>query len=198
LTFQGEAQAFSAEQPAFFQPDETCEGGYFAATPIDYLGEIERVVGKPALEERVRQLKERGSLLIGNILRAYQVLLGTNFAEMQPHDFEKFVALLLEQMGYTAEVTPKTGDYGLDIVARKGAEVIAVQCKKYRENNVGNQEVQQLLGAMQLKGVNASRGILVTTSRFTKQAINQAMSTPVELWDRDVLHPLIRRYLMDG
>jgi hypothetical protein len=198
LAFQGEVQAFSTEQPAFFQPDDTCEGAYFA-TPINLQGEIERVVDKPALEERVRQLKERGSLLIGNILRAYNVLLATNFASMHPHDFERFVALLFEQMGFSAEVTPRTGDYGIDVVVRKDGQVIAVQCKKYREgHNVGNQEVQLLLGAMQLKGVSASRGILVTTSRFTKQAINQAVSTPVELWDKDVLQTLVRRHLIDA
>ena len=113
--------------------------------------------------------------------------------------FEHFIGMLLNEMGYDTQITPKTGDYGIDIVAKSQDEVIAVQCKKYREgHNVGNQEVQMLLGAMQLTTVKATRGILVTTSQFTRQAIKQAADTSVVLWNKHALHELVRRHLIEG
>lgn len=45
--------------------------------------------------------------------------LSNNFADYTPREFEKFVCDLFRKMGYNAESTPSTGDYGVDVVAQK-------------------------------------------------------------------------------
>lgn len=49
---------------------------------------------------------------------------------------------------------------------------------------------------MQLKGLKATHGILVTTSHFTVQAKEQAKECPIELWDKHDLHRIVKKYLM--
>ena len=50
---------------------------------------------------------------------------------MNPQSFEKYVAGIYEKEGYDVTVTPYSGDYGVDVIAEKGGERIAVQVKQY-------------------------------------------------------------------
>jgi HJR/Mrr/RecB family endonuclease len=62
-----------------------------------------------------------------------------------------------------------------------GTVRIAVQAKRYTAR-VGNGAIQELLGGMAY--YNCSRGIVVTTSDFTRSAKELAAKvTGVELWD---------------
>ncbi|MFH0714581.1 MAG: restriction endonuclease [Candidatus Diapherotrites archaeon] len=98
-------------------------------------------------------------------------------------------------MGYETKLTPKTNDFGVDVLAIKKDERIAIQVKKYSQgNNVGNDIVQKLLGAMQQKNTKANKGIIVTTSDFTKSARIQAEETPIELWNAETLKTNIKKY----
>ena len=122
-------------------------------------------------------------------------LVDSNYACMSSFEFEHLVAELLRRMGYEAAVTNQSGDYGVDVVARNGDETIAIQVKKYSPgNNVGNREVQMILGAMQLRTIRATKAVLITTSDFTIQAREQAKECPVELWDGAYLSLLVQKY----
>ena len=71
---------------------------------------------------------------------------------MSGHDFEEFVAHLLECLGYTARVTAKSGDGGVDVIAHMDAlglqpPIIKVQCKRMT-SPIGIAEVNQLLGTL--------------------------------------------------
>jgi hypothetical protein len=128
-------------------------------------------------------------------LKEIRVGLTSNFSTMSGFDFEYFVARLLRAMGFETEVTKKTGDYGVDIIAKKDRKIVAVQCKRYTEGNpVGNGEIQKCLGAMHK--VKAKNSIFVTTSHFTKNALQQAEKAPIELWDKDTLHNYVKKYLL--
>ena len=198
LAFEREVQKISQENPTFFDADDSCEETSIQS-PLDALRRIEQVVGRPALEDRLERLRGRTFTLIGTIKNAQRALLSSNFETISWRAFEYFVAMLLNEMGYETEVTPGTGDFGTDIVARANDQVIAVQCKKNREGqNIGNDKVQMLLGAMQLTTLKATSGILVTTSHFTRQAIRQAEGTSVVLWDKEVLHNLVSRHMLEG
>ncbi|MDN3554350.1 restriction endonuclease, partial [Halomonas almeriensis] len=50
----------------------------------------------------------------------------------------------IKKLGWTARVTPGSGDQGVDILAEKGGVKIAFQCKLYNERLVGNSAVQQV------------------------------------------------------
>jgi len=174
--------------------------------------EIEDILNVIAENERKRlnfeaEQKAKGlELYQGNWLslteikkiKEAEIGLQNNFADYSPFEFEEFIAKLFSAMGYNTEVTSKTGDYGIDVIARRGTETIAIQVKHYMEgNHVRNTDVQRLLGSMKLKTIRATHGVLITTSRFTVQAKVQAEETDVELWDKNVLHQMVRKYLID-
>lgn len=121
--------------------------------------------------------------------------LSNNFAGLSPHEFEKFIAELFRKMGYNAQVTGKPGDFGADIIARKGNETILIQVKKYAMgNNVTPEEVQRTLGAMWKH--KADKAVFVTTSGFTVRAKEVEREAPIELWDKSILHQMVRKYLI--
>ena len=124
-----------------------------------------------------------------------QTGLSTNFQNMSPYEFEEFIAELFGRMGYSTETTKASSDYGADVIAKRNGETTIIQVKRYKEgNNVGNQTVQQTLGAM--FRFNAGKSIIVTTSKFTRQAMKQAEGAPIELWDKEKLHSMVERYMI--
>ena len=79
-------------------------------------------------------------------------------------------------MGYggsrqeAAKAIGRSGDEGIDgiiVEDRLGLDVIYVQAKRW-EANVGRPEVQRFAGALQ--GQRARKGILITTSEFSREA----------------------------
>ena len=100
--------------------------------------------------------------------------------------FEEFVAAVIRGNGYEViEMTKTTGDFGADIIASKNGENIAVQCKRYAKP-VGVKAVQEAISAM--KHYDCDSCLVVTNSRFTKQAMELARDNEVVgLWDRKFL-----------
>ena len=100
--------------------------------------------------------------------------------------FEQFVAAVLEGNGYEIrQFTKATGDYGADIIAYRNEELFAIQCKRYAKP-VGVKAVQEAIAAM--KHYQCDRCLVVTNSRFTKQAMILANDNEVVgLWDRQFL-----------
>ena len=98
--------------------------------------------------------------------------------EMSPAKFEQLVLDLLLAMGYggtnkdLAKATPISHDNGVDGIIPEdtlGLDKIYIQAKRYTDNPVGKPEIQQFVGA--LNEQKASKGVFVTTSTFTKGAI---------------------------
>jgi restriction system protein len=89
---------------------------------------------------------------------------------LDPYQFEKFIAHLLERMGYHARVTQQSGDGGVDIIAHKDelgfeAPIIKVQCKQ-TFSNIGQPEVAQLYGHVEA----TQHGLFITLGEYTPQA----------------------------
>jgi restriction system protein len=98
--------------------------------------------------------------------------------EASPQFFEQLVLDLLLKMGYggsngvMAHVTPTSHDNGVDGIIPEdtlGLDKIYIQAKRYTDTPVGKPEIQQFVGA--LNEQKASKGVFVTTSTFTKGAI---------------------------
>jgi len=102
-------------------------------------------------------------------------------AQVPPASFETIVLDLLHRMGYGAsradlQRVGKAGDGGIDGVIsldRLGLEKVYVQAKRW-QNAVGRPEVQGFYGA--LAGQRAGKGVFITTSTFTLQAVEFARS----------------------
>lgn len=139
------------------QPHLLPQGGSLAS-PDDRLGQ--------AISE-LRDAAETELLeLLGNVSPAY---------------FETIVLDLLHRMGYGAsradlQRVGGTGDGGIDGVIsldRLGLEKVYVQAKRW-QSNVGRPELQAFYGA--LAGQKAKKGVFITTSGYSSQAMDFAKS----------------------
>jgi restriction system protein len=86
---------------------------------------------------------------------------------MSGMEFEKYVAARLRAHGWKVSPTATTGDYGVDLVAQKAGESIAVQCKRYGKP-VGVSAVQQVVSGAMHHQCTAS--MVVCNQEFTKAA----------------------------
>lgn len=101
--------------------------------------------------------------------------------EQSPSFFERLIVELLVAMGYggshedAARQLGKSGDGGIDGVIdedRLGLDRIYVQAKRYASTSIGRPEIQGFVGS--LVGMSANKGVFVTTSTFSKQAVDYA------------------------
>ncbi|MBD2760538.1 restriction endonuclease [Yimella sp. cx-573] len=123
--------------------------------------------------------------------------------EQEPVFFEQAVLDLLMAMGYggaegTATRTQLSNDGGIDGIIDQdalGLSRIYVQAKRYsQDNGVGREAIQAFVGA--LAGHQANQGVFITTSKFSRNAIDYAssVSTRVILIDGERLARLMIRY----
>lgn len=100
-----------------------------------------------------------------------------------PLFFEHLILDLMEAMEYGARGTSrhlgKTGDGGVDGVIDGdplGLNVIYLQAKKYALNNaIGVQQIREFAGSLDEK--RASKGVFVTTTSYTREAVDYASRT---------------------
>jgi restriction system protein len=99
-------------------------------------------------------------------------------------EFENYLADLFESKGFSVTLTPRSGDYGVDMILRKGRKKTAVQAKCYG-GNIGVDAVQQVIsGSIHWRTTNA---MVITNRYFTPNAKKLAKSGVVKLIDRDQL-----------
>lgn len=119
--------------------------------------------------------------------------------ESTPAFFERLVVDLLVGMGYggnrqdAGRAMGKSGDGGIDGIInedRLGLDVIYIQAKRW-EGNVGRPEIQKFAGALQ--GQRAKKGVFITTSNFTKDALEYVslIDTRIILIDGKLLTKLM-------
>jgi tetratricopeptide (TPR) repeat protein len=110
--------------------------------------------------------------------------------EMAPLTFEYEIATLFNRMGYEARATRASGDQGVDVWAKQGNVLFAIQCKKWKDS-VGPKEVRELHGS---RPSPSCRAIFVTTSTFTNGAVECATEKDIQLIDGDELLNLLMRH----
>lgn len=108
---------------------------------------------------------------------------------MEGHDFEYFCAELLKNNGFKeVEVTPGSGDQGIDIIAVKDGVRYGIQCKCY-SSDIGNKAVQEAFSGAKFYDCHVP--VVITNRYFTKSANELASKTGVLLWDRNKLNELV-------
>jgi len=119
--------------------------------------------------------------------------------QASPRFFEKLVVELLIKMGYggslkdAGKAIGQSGDGGIDGIIKEdklGLDVIYIQAKRW-ENVVGSKEVRNFVGS--LAGQKANKGVFITTSSFTKDALEYVKTIPhkVILIDGEMLTQLM-------
>ena len=116
-----------------------------------------------------------------------------------PTFFEQLVVDLLVKMGYggsrrdAGERIGQTGDGGIDGIIKEdrlGLDAIFIQAKRW-QGSVGRPEIQKFVGALQ--GQRARKGVFITTSTYTAEAVDYAsrIDTKVVLIDGKTLSGLM-------
>lgn len=114
-----------------------------------------------------------------NIRKSLAQELLDKITTLSPTFFERLVVELLVKMGYggsmkdAGKAIGKSGDEGIDGTIKEdklGLDIIYIQAKRWQPGNiVGRPEIHKFVGA--LAGQGAKKGIFITTSSFTKDAI---------------------------
>lgn len=104
-----------------------------------------------------------------------------------PAAFERIVVDLLVAMGYggsledAGQVVGKSGDGGIDGIIKQdklGLDAIYVQAKRWKEA-VGSPEIMKFSGSLTKR--HANRGVVITTSTFTKDALEFVEALPQKI-----------------
>jgi restriction system protein len=104
--------------------------------------------------------------------------------EMSGRQFEEYLGTLFNSQGYNVSYTPATGDFGADLILKKGKEIVVVQAKRYKKS-VGIKAVQEVIPAKTM--YNATAAWVVTNSNYTKQALTLGKRNGVRMIDREQL-----------
>lgn len=124
--------------------------------------------------------------------------------ELSPAFFERLVVELLVKMGYGGSIQDagkavgRSGDEGIDGTIKEdklGLDIIYIQAKRWKPGNVvGRPEIQKFVGA--LAGQGAKKGIFITTSSFTREALDYSPrnETKIVLIDGEYLAQLMIDY----
>jgi restriction endonuclease Mrr len=111
-----------------------------------------------------------------------------------PREFEEFTGRILANRGLkNVNLIGGSGDLGADIIGFDGdGKKVIVQCKRYAPGqSVGSPAIQSFIGMMNVHH-KAEKGIFVTTSTFTSQAIDLAKEHPILLINGDSLVKLAK------
>jgi restriction system protein len=157
----------------FYQGDHSTVAEQVPATPTALSPSSAILTSTP--EEQI----EKAFRTISSALRTELL---ERISQNTPTFFEELIIDLLVKMGYggsrpdAAAQLGRSGDGGVDGVInedRLGLDRVYVQAKRYSEGNVvGRPEIQKFVGS--LVGMGATKGVFVTTSKFSGEAIEYA------------------------
>ncbi len=104
--------------------------------------------------------------------------------DVSPRSFEELVAEIFYKNGFDVELMQQTRDGGKDIIAISSHMGIpakyVIECKRYSPGRKVSLDIVQRLYGVRY-ALNASVGLVVTTSSFTKDALKFANQHPWEL-----------------
>lgn len=108
--------------------------------------------------------------------------------KLSGHDFEDLVERLIKKLGFITEERKKNADGGIDIRAINEKPILKgtyiIQCKRYN-NTISESIIRDLYGVVISE--RANKGILITNSKFSKQAKEFAKNLQIELIDGNEL-----------
>lgn len=108
--------------------------------------------------------------------------------DMDGYQYESYCADLFKYFGWDAKSTKKSGDFGIDIIAKKNNITIVAQCKHY-SGAVGFDAVKEVVTGKTI--IKADYAIVITNSTYTPNAKKGAKETGVIL----LRHPDLENWL---
>lgn len=166
-------------------------GTYFILIGIEYLAVL--MLNRGFRNATRNFFKRKGKFGVEN--KHYGVIhlenLNKDLEQMDPIAFEYFIRDLFRANGYKAITTPTTKDFGADVIAKKGKEVMVIQVKHRNSSDwsVSNDAVQQVVAAM--ANYKANRSMVITNGTFTEHALAQALPNNTLMVDGKQLYRMV-------
>jgi restriction system protein len=112
-------------------------------------------------------------------------------------EFEAIVGEAFRRQGYAVTETGQGGpDGGVDLMLTRDGQRYLVQCKQYRTWTVSVRIVREIFGVVAAR--KADGAIVVTTGKFTNDAVDFAKGQPIELIDGRRLEAMVREINVGG
>ena len=194
-----EGAALLAKRPA--RVDNTLLSQYDTFRAFRARGKAEEEqIAQPIVVTAAEQTPEDAmALAYQRVRKELEAELLEQIKDASPAFFERLVVDLLVAMGYggsrqdAGRAIGRSGDGGIDGMIKEdklGLDVIYIQAKRW-EGVVGRPEIQKFAGALQ--GQRANKGVFITTSSYTREAVDYAnlISTKIILVDGDLLVKLM-------
>lgn len=156
--------------------------------------EIEHLISGEPEPESIPSVKEGPTEITEGKLAVIDI---DKLFDLDPKEFQEFIAHVLSLIGFQAASTEYVGDKGIDVVGTLNAGgfaniVLKIQVKRVK-SSIGIDEVQRTRGAISAN----EHGAYVTLSTFTKEAEREAQAEnkkPIALIDGEALANLILKY----
>lgn len=117
---------------------------------------------------------------------------------------EESVERIFKDRGYQTtrgqKMKGQSGEYNeIDVVAKRGSILLAIECKNYTEDRkIGIKEIRDFVA--KLDDLNINKGLFVTSSDFSSDAIGWASNNPsskqVDLWDGSTFMEQYKRVML--
>ena len=107
---------------------------------------------------------------------------------MTPENFEKQIASYYSSMEYKVTMTPKSSDYGVDIIADKYTEKFAIQVKLYDVRISNYKDIMYLYAGS--KYYDCNKSVFITNGTISKDDKKVAQKLNVEIfenWDKGTI-----------
>ena len=158
--------------PAYFLGKAGADASGSAAAPAAQAVQLEISTPEEEIEQAHHLLRRE---LAADVL--------ASIMKCSPLFFERLIVQLMINMGYggsreeAGKAVGRSGDGGIDGIInedRLGLDAIYLQAKRW-EGVVGRPEIMRFVGA--LAGQRATKGVFITTSRFTQEAKDYASTS---------------------
>ena len=136
---------------------------------------------KAEWEKRYREEQER----------KYRGLQIANIDLMTGIEFEQYLQKILASQDYSVSVTRASGDLGVDLIALKDDDKIAIQAKRYN-TKVSRRAISDAVAGMYHYGCN--KAMVITNNYFSPGAVALAQSTGCILIDRSTLADWVNEF----
>src|SRR5690606_16534352 len=107
---------------------------------------------------------------------------------MTPYEFEKIIGDEFRNRGFEINLTPKSYDYGVDIIADNKTDRIAIQVKMYESREVNYRDIMYLFAGMHYYKCNKS--LMITQRNLDFKAKETAKKLNVDF--REFYQPTLR------
>lgn len=130
------------------------------------------------ITEQTKTPEEALEIAYENLRNELTIEILDHLKNCDPSLFEKIVVEVLVNMGYggslrdAGKAIGKSGDEGIDGIIKEdrlGLDIIYIQAKRW-QNVIGRPDIQKFAGALQ--GQRAKKGIFITTSNYSKDAVD--------------------------